>query len=157
MNTAPAISLTGLRIRIPDIDYNTHEFVYLTPTPEYHEDQEDQEDQDNSFRTSLSSKQCDTPPPEQRTFLFYLHTGRINEILPSPPKFPVANTLEGLVPSHMTLLDYWRTQLHLTEDDLLPPIEWIDTACESIRAKNQNPQKSNSKTKIQKPPPRFSF
>ena len=131
MNTAPAISLTGLRIRIPDIDYNTHEFEYLTPTPEYHEDhedQEDQEDQDNSFRTSLSSKQCDTPPPEQRTFLFYLHTGRINEILPSPPKFPVANTLEGLVPSHMTLLDYWRTQLNLTEDDLLPPIDWIDTA-----------------------------
>lgn len=143
---------TSLRIRIPDIDYSTDEFEYLTPTPAYQEDCEDdyqeevvggwsynrvrqvtfnEDDDEDPFQTSTRRFRTPTPhckPPEHRPFSFYLYTGRIDEILPSPPKFPVPHTMEGLVPSHMTLLDYWRTQLDLTEDDLLPPIEWIDTA-----------------------------
>jgi hypothetical protein len=48
------INVAALRIRIPDIDYSTREFEYLTPTPGYEAEddnndeycQEDQEDQE---------------------------------------------------------------------------------------------------------------
>ena len=148
------INVGALRIRIPVIDYTSDEFEYLTPVDvdEYDEDedyeyQEEEEisgghvrqvdfneDEDDPFQTVVKRFRTPTPhpePPQNRSFAFYLYTGRINEILPSPPKFPVSNTIGNLVPSHMTVVEYWRTQLdltELTEEDIMPPVDWIQTA-----------------------------
>lgn len=148
---------TTLRIRIPPIDYSSHEFEYLTPTPGYDDQDQDQDqeeevvggwsyqkvqqvtfneddDDDDPFQTLVKRFRTPTPhpePPQNRPFSFYLHTNRINEILPSPPKIPVGHTMGVLVPSHLSLVEYWKSQLdltELTEDDLMPPIDWVPTA-----------------------------
>jgi hypothetical protein len=88
-----------------------------------------EDDDDDPFQTLVKRFRTPTPhpePPKHRSFSFYLHTGRINEILPSPPKFPVGHSMLSLVPSHMTPMEYWKTQLDLT--DLMPPVDWIQTA-----------------------------
>jgi hypothetical protein len=133
-----AIDVASLRIRIPPVRYDTPEFDELTPTPlpplvqfvNYSEDNDD-----DPYNTCIRRRfRVPTPhpsPPKQRSFAFYLATGRINEILPSPPKFSVGHTMDSLVPSHMSLLEYWQSQVdltELTEDDLMPPVDWIPTA-----------------------------
>lgn len=139
------VDVSSLRIRIPAINYNTTEFDYLTPTPQDQGQDQDQDhcviqvnfqedDDDDPFQEIVKRFRTPTPhpePPEHRPFSFYYHTGRVSDILPSPPKTSVVVAMGGLVPSHMTLAEYWKSQLDLTdftEEDLMPPIDWIETA-----------------------------